>query len=72
MTDQPALERRPVLRVVRGNPDPAELAALLAVVLTRTEPPAERRPRPGWADHAGRLRAPLRPGPGSWRNSARR
>ena len=66
---------RPVLRVVRGNPDDAELAALTAAVLamagaasdaTKTEP--DRRAR--WSDRGALLRAPLRHGPGAWRASA--
>ena len=60
---------QPVLRVVRGNPTPEELAALIAVVSTRgggveVLPP----PRSLWA--APVLRRPLSPGPGAWRASS--
>jgi hypothetical protein len=64
---------QPHLRVVRGNPDDEELAALTAVVValaaaggTNTEP--NRRSR--WSDRGAMMRAPLRHGPGAWRASA--
>ncbi len=62
----------PYLRVVRGNPDDAELAALTAVVLAlavtggeKAEPKTPSR----WSDR-GVMRVPLRHGPGAWRASA--
>ena len=62
-------DTQPLLRVVRGNPTPEELAALIAVISTRggavEEPPA---PRSLWA--APVLRRPLSPGPGAWRASS--
>ena len=62
-------EQSPLLRVVRGNPSPEELAALVAVVSTRggavEEPPPARSL---WA--APVLRRPLSPGPGAWRASS--
>ncbi|MGH8867853.1 MAG: acyl-CoA carboxylase subunit epsilon [Actinomycetes bacterium] len=63
---------RPVLRVVRGDPSPEEIAALVAVLASRT---AAGEPRPSapvsrWADRAALLRRPLSHGPGSWRASA--
>lgn len=63
---------RPLLRVVRGNPDDTELAALTAVVAAATSrgepaPPPQRRSL--WSDPAARLRRPLHPGPGAWRAS---
>lgn len=61
---------RPVLRIVRGDPTPQELAALLVVVLTRTEPPVQRRTAPGWADRQPLMRRLLRTGSGAWRTSA--
>jgi len=67
-------QQRPLLRVVRGNPDDAELAALTAVVagLAGTGPaePTQQRRRSLWADPAHRLGTPVRPGPGAWRASA--
>ena len=59
----------PLLRVVRGEPTPDELAAVVAVLAARAAadplPPAQVRRT--WA--APVLRAPLRPGPGAWRAS---
>jgi hypothetical protein len=63
----------PLLRVVRGEPTAAELAALVAVLTARAAAgAAARRPRPrsAWADPADRVRAPLAAGPGAWRRSA--
>ncbi|MBK1788836.1 acyl-CoA carboxylase subunit epsilon [Prauserella sp. ASG 168] len=61
------------LRVVRGNPDDAELAALTVVLAglgSGEEPQAEPPVRSRWADRAALVRAPLRPGQGAWRASA--
>jgi hypothetical protein len=62
-----------VLRVVRGNPTPEELAALVAVVAARSAravasagPPL----RSAWNDPARLVRAPIRPQPGGWRAAA--
>lgn len=63
---------RPALRIVRGNPDDAELAALTAVLSAAgspEEPPSEPK-RSLWADRAARLGRAPRPGPGAWRASA--
>jgi hypothetical protein len=58
----------PVLRVVRGNPTPEELAAL--VVLAAASGGGETEPAPakvgGWGDRRSLLRAPLLTGPGAW------
>jgi hypothetical protein len=62
----------PLLRVVRGTPDDAELAALTAVVLTLSAdgphgpPPAT----PLWRDRSAAVHAPLVAGRGAWRASA--
>ena len=63
----------PFLRVVRGEPDDAELAALTAAVAAlaaaggdRAEPKARSR----WSDRGAMMRVPLRHGPGAWRASA--
>ncbi|WP_092778043.1 acyl-CoA carboxylase epsilon subunit [Actinokineospora terrae] len=62
----------PVLRVVRGNPDAAELAALTVVVAAAASAPAET-PAPlstsAWADKSSLVRRPLPHGPGAWRSS---
>ena len=62
--------RRPLLRVVRGDPTPEELAALVAVVasLGAPEPPA-RRPAPAWSAHHRGVRRTYPHGPGGWRAS---
>ncbi len=66
-------EPAPLLRVLRGEPSAAELAALVAVLTARA--PATRAgsagARSGWADRAAGLRPALRPGPGRWRTSGR-
>lgn len=57
----------PLLRVVRGAPTDAELAALtvvLAAAVGGETPTPSRRER--WGDPAELLRAPLSPGPGAW------
>jgi hypothetical protein len=65
---------RPLLRVVRGEPDDVELAAV-TVVLTGVAARAGEgvqpsAPRSTWADRAALLRRPLSHGPGAWRSSA--
>ena len=69
VADAPA---RPLLRVVRGNPSPEELAALIAVVSARGSGAAEPEPAPPsrWASRSALLRRPLPHGPGAWRASA--
>ena len=65
-------ESRPLLRVVRGNPSDAELAALTAVVAAASSartPAAPEHRRSWWGDHASALRQPLHPGDGAWRAS---
>jgi hypothetical protein len=61
---------QPLLRVVRGNPTPEELAALIAVVTARGAggEPEPAPVRPLWGRPI--LRAPLHAGPGAWRASA--
>jgi Acyl-CoA carboxylase epsilon subunit len=62
----------PVLRVIRGDATPEEIAAVVAVLLAR---PALAEPRPrrvpsAWADRSRLVRRPLFPGPDAWRRSA--
>jgi hypothetical protein len=63
---------RPLLRVVRGTPDDAELVALTAVVLTLSAGgPDAPPPMPApWRDRGTLVHAPLRAGRGAWRASA--
>jgi len=67
--DQPAA---PVLRVVRGNPDAAELAALVTVIAAASASGGSAsgpRWRPSaWASHERGVRAPLTSG--GWAGSA--
>ena len=64
-------ETRPLLRIVRGEPDDAELAALTVVVLgvSRSAVASEPAPRSRWSDRATLVRRPLPVGPGAWRAS---
>ena len=65
-------EDRPLLRVVRGNPDDTELAVLTAVVSALAAAPVNTDgpvARSRWG--APQLRRPLRPGPGAWQFSGR-
>jgi hypothetical protein len=66
-------QRRPLLRVVRGEPSAEELAALTVVVAALSQRRSRRRPTPvgAWASPADAHRRPLRPGTGGWRASAR-
>jgi hypothetical protein len=69
---QHAQERtgRPHLRLVRGEASAEEIAALVAVLATRTAAaPPPRRPLSGWADPAAAVRRGIEPGPGAWRRS---
>jgi len=62
---------RPLLRVVRGRPDDAEVAALVAVVAARLRAPAHAGaggPASRWDDPAHRLGVRL-PAPDAWRAS---
>jgi hypothetical protein len=61
------------LQVVRGDPTPEEIAALVAVLTARARAAAEPEPlrrRSAWSDPARRLRQPLSHGPGAWRAAA--
>ena len=69
--DQPPGE--PVLRVVRGDATPEEIAALVAVLMA-SRPADDGVPpesaRSAWSDRSRQLRRLLHPGPGAWRRSA--
>jgi hypothetical protein len=64
-------EERPVLRVVKGDATPEEVAALVAVIAALGSGPAVEKPklRSTWADPARRMRTTLPHGPGAWRSS---
>jgi hypothetical protein len=63
---------KPLLRVVKGNPTPEELAALIAVVAARSAAgtPAKPKQRSEWGHPVRAVRGPHRPGPDAWRRSA--
>jgi Acyl-CoA carboxylase epsilon subunit len=66
---------RPLLRVVRGDATPEEIAALVAVLVSARaadgEAPRPRRSaRNSWSDRSRQLRRPLSPAPGAWRSSS--
>lgn len=64
-------QQRPLLRVVKGDATPEEVAALVAVFAAlRAEEPPTRRPAPAWAAHHRKVRRTLPHGPGGWRASA--
>jgi hypothetical protein len=61
-----------MLRVVRGEPDDAELAALTVALLAATAAPPASGPvaRSAWGDRSAAVRRPLIPGAGAWRASS--
>jgi Acyl-CoA carboxylase epsilon subunit len=73
VTDSGPAERPPVLRVIRGDATPEEIAAVVAALLSRAAVSDAPPPRPApsaWADRSRLLRRPLHPGPDAWRRSA--
>ncbi|KRV46951.1 hypothetical protein AQ490_09285 [Wenjunlia vitaminophila] len=61
------------MNVVRGNPTPEELAALVAVVAAaraRAAAVPARGPVSVWAQRARNIRPVPHPGPAAWRSSA--
>ncbi len=72
--DTPTRDQQPAFRIVRGDPDTCELAALTVVLLARAAPtaqPSEQQRPSGWAAYWRQIGAPLAPGPGSWQAAAR-
>jgi hypothetical protein len=63
-----------VLRVVRGDATPDEIAALVAVLALRgravSAGATPGQPRSEWSARSRLMRDPLSPGPGAWRRSA--
>ncbi|RBY89860.1 acyl-CoA carboxylase subunit epsilon [Blastococcus sp. TF02A-26] len=73
-TEQSDQPRRPLLRVVKGEPSAEELAALTVVVAALASRGApRRRPRPvgAWASPGRTHRRPVQAGPGGWQASGR-
>jgi hypothetical protein len=71
--EQTPEQRRALFRVVRGEPDDAELAALTAVLAVAASGgpagTAATRRTSFWTDRQAGMRQPLQPGPGAWRAS---
>jgi len=63
---------KPLLRVVKGDPTPEELAALVAVIAARNAaaPARKRRMRSEWGHPAHQMRGSHRRGPDAWHRSA--
>ena len=63
----------PFLRIVRGDPSPEQVAALVVAMTAlrrEGEPTRDTTSRSGWADRSRLLRTPVHPSPGAWRRSA--
>ena len=62
---------RPLLRIVRGDPTPEELAAVVAVVTAATSGPAATKAEPHgqWRARGRNIRPALSRGPDAWRAS---
>jgi hypothetical protein len=65
--------RRPVLRLVRGDATPEEIAAIVAVFAAHAAAavPAPRPPRSVWADRGYAMRVTPAAGTGGWRRAGR-
>ncbi|GAB2482354.1 acyl-CoA carboxylase subunit epsilon [Jatrophihabitans fulvus] len=74
MTTPPEDEpKRPVLRVVRGDASPEDIAVLTALMAAGGDDraPEPRRVRGSWSDPVMLARRRLAQGPGAWRSSYR-
>lgn len=72
--EQTPQQRRALFRVIRGDPDDAEVAALTVVLAAAASAgaaasPQDVRGRSVWVDRAAMTRGAMHPGPGAWRNS---
>lgn len=65
--------QRPLLRVVRGTPTAAELAAVVTVLTAAStaDPAPAAAPRTGWSDPRRNLRRALPRGADAWRRAGR-
>jgi hypothetical protein len=71
VSTEPDAEKPVLLRVVKGDPTPEEVAALVAVVQGMAAPvvPPPKRPRSEWSAAHRKVRASFAAGPGGWRSS---
>jgi len=70
--NEPAEPRRPLLKLVRGDATPEEIAAIVAVLAAHAAAaavPAPRPPRSVWADRSSALRVGTGHGSGGWRRA---
>jgi len=65
----PTEDKRPVLRVISGNPSDEELAVILAIVANVAPEPEEPKGLKAWSDHSRDLLRTPRPGVTAWRAS---
>jgi hypothetical protein len=63
------MDGRPAIRIERGTPTDEELAALVAVLLSRPAAPAGGPARSRWLERA-RPGTAVRRGPHAWRTAA--
>jgi hypothetical protein len=63
----------PRLTIVRGDPTPEDIAALVTVLTARLQSGGQARagvaPRSGWSSRSRMMRDPLSRGPGAWKAS---
>jgi hypothetical protein len=76
VSDTPVETPPRLLRIVKGDPTPEEVAALVAVVSAmaageQAASEGKARPQSEWSAHHRKLRGAHRHGPGAWRASAR-
>lgn len=69
MTPDSSEPKRPVLRVISGNPTDEELALILAIVALSNEAPAAPKGLNGWSDRTRDLLKTPRPSATAWRSS---
>jgi hypothetical protein len=64
----------PRLTIVRGEPTPEEIAAVVTALTARLASARQARAgetmRNGWSSRSRMMRSPLSRGPGAWRASA--
>ncbi len=72
VSSEPTEPARPLLRIVRGDPSPEEVAALVTVLAARSGGGGdEAPPQPSaWSRPSFAHARPLSVGPGAWRMSA--
>ena len=63
----------PRLTIVRGDPTPEEIAALVTVLTARLQSAGHAKsggaPRYGWSSRSRLMRGPISRSPGAWRAS---